>query len=101
MIIFMKVQPKFPKNITISYSKLLINADLMRFTKSFLFIPQRLYVVIYNDVNGMAIIKQYNKRTGLTYAYESYSYWDKKRNGKIYKRLQYQKRDVETSLHLH
>ncbi len=24
----------------------------------------------------MAIIKQYDKRSGITYAYESYSYWD-------------------------
>ena len=27
----------------------------------------------------MAIIKQYDKRSGLTYAYESYSYWDKEK----------------------
>lgn len=27
----------------------------------------------------MAIIKQYNKKTGTTYVYESHSYWDKER----------------------
>jgi len=27
----------------------------------------------------MAIIKQYDKRSGLTYAYESHSYWDKEK----------------------
>jgi hypothetical protein len=27
----------------------------------------------------MAIIKQYDKRSGITYAYESHSYWDKEK----------------------
>ena len=27
----------------------------------------------------MAIIKQYNKKTGITYVYESHSYWDKEK----------------------
>lgn len=27
----------------------------------------------------MAIVKQYNKKTGTTYVYESHSYWDKER----------------------
>ena len=27
----------------------------------------------------MAIVKQYNKKTGVTYVYESHSYWDKEK----------------------
>lgn len=27
----------------------------------------------------MAIIHQYDKRSGITYAYESHSYWDKEK----------------------
>ena len=27
----------------------------------------------------MAIIKQYNKKTGITYVYETHSYWDKEK----------------------
>ena len=34
----------------------------------------------------MAIINQYDKRSGLTYAYESHSYWDKEKKASRAKR---------------
>ena len=44
----------------------------------------------------MAIIKQYNKRTGLTYAYESYYYWDKEKKQSRAKRKVIGRVDPET-----
>ena len=44
----------------------------------------------------MAIIHQYDKRSGLTYAYESHSYWDKEKKCSRAKRTLIGRVDPET-----
>lgn len=44
----------------------------------------------------MAIIKQYDKRSGITYAYESISYWDKEKKQSRSKRKLIGRIDPET-----
>jgi len=44
----------------------------------------------------MAIIYQHDKRTGLTYAYESHSYWDKEKKTSRAKRTLIGRLDTET-----
>jgi hypothetical protein len=44
----------------------------------------------------MAIIYQHDKRTGLTYAYESHSYWDKEKKTSRAKRTLIGRLDSET-----
>jgi hypothetical protein len=44
----------------------------------------------------MAIIHQYDKRSGLTYAYESHSYWDKEKKTSRAKRALIGRVDTET-----
>ena len=44
----------------------------------------------------MAIIKQYDKRSGITYAYESHSYWDKEKKMTRAKRTLIGRIDDET-----
>lgn len=44
----------------------------------------------------MAIINQFDKRSGITYVYESISYWDKERNNHKAKRTLIGKRDSNT-----
>lgn len=44
----------------------------------------------------MAIIKQYDKRSGITYAYESHSYWDKEKQMTRAKRKLIGRVDPET-----
>ena len=46
----------------------------------------------------MAIIKQYDKRSGITYAYESHSYWDpeKKMYEKLLKKYEAQETLIES-----
>ena len=44
----------------------------------------------------MAIIKQYDKRSGITYAYESHSYWDKEKKTSRAKRILIGRVDPET-----
>ena len=44
----------------------------------------------------MAIIYQHDKRTGLTYAYESHSYWDKEKKMSRAKRTLIGRLDSET-----
>jgi len=44
----------------------------------------------------MAIIKQYDKRSGITYAYESHSYWDKEKKMSRAKRVLIGRVDAET-----
>ena len=44
----------------------------------------------------MAIIKQYNKNTGITYVYESESYWDKEKKQPRSRRKLIGKLDPET-----
>ena len=38
-----------------------------------------IHITIYQEVALMAIIHQHDKRSGITYAYESHSYWDKEK----------------------
>ena len=44
----------------------------------------------------MAIIKQYDKRSGITYAYESQSYWDKEKKTSRAKRTLIGRVDPDT-----
>ena len=44
----------------------------------------------------MAILKRLDKRTGITYVYESYSYWDKKKKQPRSKRVLIGKIDPNT-----
>ena len=44
----------------------------------------------------MGIIKQYDKRTGITYVYESKAYWDKEKHMSRAKRTLIGKMDPET-----
>ena len=44
----------------------------------------------------MAIIKQYDKRSGITYAYESHSYWDPEKKMTRAKRKLIGRVDLET-----
>jgi len=44
----------------------------------------------------MAIIKQYDKRSGITYAYESHSYWDKEKKTSRAKRTLIGRVDPDT-----
>jgi hypothetical protein len=44
----------------------------------------------------MAIIKQYDKRSGITYAYESRSYWDKEKKMSRAKRTLIGRVDADT-----
>ena len=44
----------------------------------------------------MGIIKQYDKRTGITYAYESKAYWDKEKHQSRAKRTLIGRIDPET-----
>ena len=44
----------------------------------------------------MAIIHQYDKRSGITYAYESHSYWDKEKKTSRAKRVLIGRVDAET-----
>lgn len=44
----------------------------------------------------MSIINQYDKRSGITYVYESVPYWDKEKEQSLAKRKLIGKRDPET-----
>lgn len=48
------------------------------------------------DIFLMGVIRQYDKRTGHTYVYESFSYWDKEKNQSWAKRTLIGKIDSET-----
>lgn len=48
------------------------------------------------EVNTMAIIRQHDKRSGITYVYESSSYWDKEKKMTRAKRKLIGRLDPET-----
>ena len=55
-----------------------------------------IYYNIYNEVSGMGLIYQKNKKTGITYVYKNEPYWDKEKQQSRAKRTLIGKLDPDT-----